>query len=565
MAIVGIDLGTTNSLVAAFGPDGPRLIPGEHGDFLTPSVVSIDAGEVLVGRAAAERLITRPDATVAAFKRWMGTERLVRLDGRAYRAEELSALVLGSLKRDAEAFLGAKIDEAIISVPAYFNDLQRKATLAAARLAGLPVERLVNEPTAAALAYGLGEVKEAQFLVFDLGGGTFDVSILDKYDEVMEVRATAGDNFLGGEDFREALADEIARRHGIDRAAPAAGDRSRLVRFAEALKIELSAKTTVTYAFELPGHKVDGRIERAEYEEIVRPLLRRLRNPLERAISDARLDPSDIAQIVMVGGATRMPAVRQMVGRLFGRLPLTHLNPDHLVALGAAVQAGLKVRHAALEDVVMTDVCPYTLGISAYSGDADVRGEPVTVPIIERNSIVPISRSNPFVTIKDNQTQINLEVYQGENLKPDNNVHLGTLVVEVPRNKAGAETVDVRFTYDVNGALEVEATVATTNRTHRQVFQNRSGLSEADIDRRFAELARLKIPPRDQAENRLLIERAERIYAESLGDRRDAVRAALTAFETAILDPHNAHPERERESFRSLLDRFENDVFRDID
>ncbi|TPQ47836.1 molecular chaperone HscC [Prosthecomicrobium hirschii] len=565
MAIVGIDLGTTNSLVAVWTASGPELIPNAHGDLLTPSVVSVVDGEALVGRAASERLITRPQATVAAFKRWMGTDKLTRLDGRPFRAEELSALVLGSLKRDAEAHLGEAITEAVISVPAYFNDLQRKATMTAARLAGLHVERLVNEPTAAALAYGLGEVEEAQFLVFDLGGGTFDVSILDKYDQVMEVRATAGDNYLGGDDFRDLLMAHLAERHGLDRTKLAAGDLSRFTRFAESLKIELSAKTTVAYTFELPGQVVEGRIERSEYEEVVRPLLRRLRTPLERAISDARLDPREIAQVVMVGGATRMPAVRSLVGRLFARLPLTHLNPDHLVALGAAVQAGLKARHAALDDVVMTDVCPYTLGIAALSSQRGSGGEPVTVPIIERNSVVPISRSHPFTTVQDNQTQIRLEVYQGENLKPENNVNLGALEVEVTRAKAGHETVEVRFTYDLNGALELEATVQSTGKVWRRVFQNRTGLSDAEIDKRFSELAALKLPPREQAPNRLLIERAERIYAESLGERRELVSGALREFMMAIQDPTNAHPDRDREAFAKLLDRFETDVFRDID
>lgn len=566
MAIVGIDLGTTNSLAASFTAEGPRLIANALGEFLTPSVVSLCDGEVVVGRPAADRLVAKPDTTVAAFKRWIGTDKVVRLDGRPFRSEELSALVLGALKRDAEAGLGAAVTEAIISVPAYFNDVQRKATLTAARLAGLHVERLVNEPTAAALAYGLGEVEEAQFLVFDLGGGTFDVSILDKYDDVMEVRATAGDNFLGGDDFRDALLKHLVERHEVDRGRLAAGDASRLVRFAETLKIELSAKTAVAYALELPSATLEGRIERAEYEELVKPLMRRLRTPLERAISDARLDPSEIAQVVMVGGATRMPAIRSMVGRLFGRLPLTHLNPDHLVALGAAVQAGLKARDAALNDVVMTDVCPYTLGISALSvHDDGPGGEPVTVPIIERNSVVPISRSNVFTTVQNNQTQIKLDVYQGENLKPENNVHLGFLAVDVPRARAGQESVDVRFTYDVNGALEVEATVHSTNQAYRRVFHNRTGLSDEEIDKRFKDLANLKIAPREQAENRLLIERAERIYAESLGDRREEIVMALQGFELAIDDPLNAHPERDREAFGDLLARLETDVFRDID
>lgn len=566
MAIVGIDLGTTNSLVAAWTRDGAQLIPNALGEALTPSVVNVTEGEVTVGRSAGEQLVTRPDGTIAAFKRWMGTEKIVRLDNRPFRAEELSSLVLASLKRDAEAHLGEPIEEAVVSVPAYFNDLQRRATMNAAKLAGIRVERLVNEPTAAALAYGLGEVEEAQFLVFDLGGGTFDVSILDKYDDVMEVRATAGDNYLGGNDFRDQLAIEICRRHDIDRERLAAGDRSRLLRFAEGLKIELSSRQEASYAVDIGDKTIEGTYTRGEYELLVKPLLTRLRLPLERAISDARLNPDDLAQVVLVGGATRMPAIRSLVGRLFGRLPLTHLNPDHLVALGAAAQAGLKTRDAALKDVVMTDVCPYTLGISAYhSGDGRKSGELVTVPIIERNSVVPISRSERFVTVSDAQSKIDVEIYQGENLKPDNNVHLGTVSVAVPESKAGREAIDVRFTYDVNGALEVEVNVSSTNEVHRRVFRNHADLAETDLEARFAELARLKVPPRDQAENRLLVARAERIYAELLGESRERVVEALKAFSLAIEDPRNAHPERSREQFARLLDRFETDVFRDRD
>ena len=566
MAIVGIDLGTTNSLVATWTAEGPKLVPNALGDFLTPSVVSIIGGEAIVGRSAEEQLIARPDHAVAAFKRWMGTEKVTRLEGRSFRAEELSSLVLASLKRDAEAFLGEAIEEAVVSVPAYFNDLQRRATLNAAKLAGLKVERLVNEPTAAALAYGLGEVEEAEFLVFDLGGGTFDVSILDKYDDVMEVRATAGDNFLGGDEFRDALLSDICRRHAIERANLVGGEATRLVRFAEGLKIELSARQSVTYDIELAAKSISGTYERAEFEALVKPLLNRLRIPLERTISDARLDPGQLAQIVMVGGATRMPAVRALVGRLFGRLPLTHLNPDHLVALGAAVQVGLKTRDAALHDVVMTDVCPYTLGISAYhSGEGRKAGELVTVPIIERNSVVPISRSDSFVTISDRQERIDVEVYQGENLKPEGNVHLGTLSIPVPQSKAGRESIDVRFTYDVNGALEVEVRVISTNEVHRRVFRNHADLDDADLEARFEKLASLKIPPRDQAENKLLVARAERIYAESLGEKRERVAEALRSFTTAINDARNAHPERQREQFAQILDRFETDVFRDRD
>lgn len=564
MAVVGIDLGTTNSLIAAWTPDGPRLLANALGEELTPSAVSIDGDEVLVGRAALERLITHPDASAAAFKRFMGTNRRITLAGKPYRPEELSALVLAELKRSAEAVLGEPIDDAIISVPAYFNDLQRKATLAAAKIAGLPAERLVNEPTAAALAYGLEAGPEAQFLVFDLGGGTFDVSILDKYDDVMEVRATAGDNVLGGNDFRDCLVEMLAERHKLDLAALSAVERARLLRTAEEIKLALTRGHEADYALTLAAGPLDGALSRAAFEERAQPLVRRLRAPLERAVADSQIRPAEIAQVVMVGGATRMPMVRQLAARLFGRLPLTQIDPDRVVALGAAVQAGLKARHAALGDVVMTDVAPYTLGIRALAGDGGGQ-DTVVVPIIERNSVVPTSRAKPFFTVADGQEKLTVAVYQGEQLKPDNNVLLGSLDVTVPKARAGQQGVDVRFTYDINGILEVEVTAHGTGEVARKVFRNASDLSEDEIAAALARIAHLKIPPAEQAENRLLIARAERIYAELTGEAREHLIGLLSAFRAAIDDGRPADVERARAGFRAALDSLDVRPFDQID
>jgi molecular chaperone HscC len=564
MAVVGIDLGTTNSLVAAWTADGPRLIANALGETLTPSAVSVDGDEVLVGRAAVERLITHPEASASAFKRFMGSERQTLLAGRPYRPEELSALVLAELKRAAEAELGEAIEDAVISVPAYFNDLQRKATLAAARIAGLPVERLINEPTAAALAYGLEAGGEAQFLVFDLGGGTFDVSILDTYDDVMEVRATAGDNTLGGNDFRDCLAQMILERHKLDGQALTPAERARLTRSAEEVKLALSRQHTADYALSLVGATLTGTVERGAFEERAQPLIRRLRAPLERAVADSQIRPESIGQVVMVGGATRMPMVRQLAARLFGRLPLTHLDPDRVVALGAAVQAGLKARHAALGDVVMTDVAPYTLGIRALAGDGEAQ-ETIVVPIIERNTVVPTSRSKPFFTVADGQELLTVAVYQGEHLKPDNNVLLGALDVAVPAAKAGQQGVDVRFTYDINGILEVEATALGTGATVRRVFRNACDLSDDDIAAALNRIAHLKVPPAEQAENRALIARAERIYAETTGEARARLVGLIGAFRAAIAEARPAEAERARAAFRAALDVLDVRPFDTID
>ncbi len=414
MAIAGIDLGTTNSLIALWTDSGPELVANALGDTLTPSAVSIaEDGAVLVGGAAADRLVTHPDRSVASFKRWMGSSAGARLAGRFYRAEELSALVLRALKEDAEARTGGAIGEAVISVPAYFSDPQRKATLDAARLAGITVERLVNEPTAAALAHGLDSVEEGRFLILDLGGGTFDVSLLHKFEGVMVVRASAGDSHLGGDDFRDALVALIARRHGVDPDKLARTDLARLMREAERIKHALSAQNDAAYEIALADETRSGEVARAEFEEAAQPLLRRLRAPIERAVADARVDPQAIDQGVLVGGATRMPMVRALAARLFGRFPLAHPRPDHVVALGAAAQAGLKARHAALADVVMTDVCPFTLGVSVR--DPTAPDQRTMSPLIERNAVVPISRSGRYYTVADNQAAIVIEVFQGEN------------------------------------------------------------------------------------------------------------------------------------------------------
>ncbi|RVU14676.1 Hsp70 family protein [Methylobacterium oryzihabitans] len=565
MAIIGIDLGTTNSAAAVWTPEGPRLIPNAVGEPLTPSVVGLDSdGSVLVGRAARERLATHPERTVASFKRWMGSGHVARLGrGQSFRPEELSALVLKSLKADAEAHLGTALAEAVISVPAYFNDIQRKATLDAARLAGLPVERLVNEPTAAALAYGVESRREGAVLVFDLGGGTFDVSLLELYEGVMEVRATAGDVALGGDDFTALLAGLIAADQGIalDGALPP-GERARVLRVAEAVKRGLTGAPETRYEILLCDRVRQGAVARARFEEAAAPLLHRLRAPLERALTDSGKRLADLDGVVLVGGATRMPVIRSLVARLFGRLPLVHVDPDTVVAQGAAVQAGLKARHAALDEVVMTDVCPFTLGIAVTENARTAAATQVMLPIIERNAAVPVSRAHAVTTIHDDQTRIAVQVFQGESLRPDDNVALGEIPVTVPKAPAGAETAEVRFTYDINGALEVEVAVLSTGLRHRQVFRNGANLDEAELDARFAALAAIKLAPRDQAENRALLARAEALYAELRGEMRQHVAERVARFERAITEASGADAAAVRAAFAADLDRLDDHRFR---
>lgn len=565
--IVGIDLGTTNSLIAVWQDGAPRLIRNSLGDVLTPSCVSVDEdGSILVGRAARERLQTHPDRTVAVFKRYMGSDRQTRLGQRDFRPEELSALILRSLKEDAEAALGQPVTEAIITVPAYFSDAQRKATRAAGQLAGLRVDRLLNEPTAAALAYGIHlRGTETRFLVFDLGGGTFDVSVLDMFEGVMEVRASAGDNALGGEDFTLRLAEHFFAQAKLP--VRLKNDRrflQRLTAQTEAAKralINESAKATIRMAHDGAEYAVE--VDESELERLCAGLLKRLRDPVERALRDANLRPAELASVVLAGGATRMPAVRRMVARMFGRFPSCDINPDEVVALGAAVQAGLKMRDAALDEVVMTDVAPYSLGISVAveMGDGSCSSGHFD-PIIERNTPVPVSRVKRYVPVRDRQKQLELQVYQGEARMARDNILLGSLTIKLPRLPCDDSMVDVRFTYDVNGLLQVEATVVHTREVHRILIEGNPGLlSDEEIATRLATLSELKIHPRDRIEHRTLMARAERLYQQLRGPQRERYGMCIGEFELALESQDMRVIEPARERFEALLNQIECDSY----
>ncbi|MBB5367980.1 MULTISPECIES: molecular chaperone HscC [unclassified Janthinobacterium] len=540
--IIGIDLGTTNSLAAIWRDGKASIIPNALGEHLTPSCVSIDEdGSVLVGRAARERLQTHPQLTASVFKRYMGSEKKISLGTQQFRPEELSSMVLRVLKEDAEAFLGHPVKEAIITVPAYFSDAQRKATRIAGQLAGLRVERLLNEPTAAALAYGIRDKEqESKFLVFDLGGGTFDVSILELFEGVMEVRASAGDNFLGGEDFVTVLVEAFLDESGLRSAA---GSRLFDTRQQQLLRDE--AERVKRLLSEQPTARMSTRYQEKDYHwevsedklaQLCEPLLARLRVPVERALRDATIRASELNEVVLAGGATRMPLVRKLVSRMFGRFPAIHLDPDEAVALGAAVQAGLKMRDAALDEVVMTDVAPYSLGIgiSRQVGPNQYEGGHY-MPIIERNSVVPVSRTENITTIHDNQKEINVTIYQGESRLVADNVFLGKITFPIPAKKAGEVGIDVRFTYDISGVLEAEVTVLATQERHKMVISDNAGvMTPEQIEQRFLELADLKIHPREQMENRTLISRADRLYEQSLGDVRNYLAHHTAAFQAAL-------------------------------
>lgn len=557
--IVGIDLGTTHSLIGVYGPDGPRLIPNALGSLLTPSVVSVgDDEEVIVGRAARERLVSHPQRSVAAFKRWMGTDRVTALGTHRFRPEELSALILKSLIADAEAELGQKVAEAVISVPAYFSDSQRKATRIAGELAGIKVERLINEPTAAALAYGLQQRDGGgRYLVFDLGGGTFDVSILELFEGVMEVHASAGDNFLGGEDFTQALLNAFLADSGLSASQLALSELATLERRIETLKHDLARGNEATLELPLAGQPRQWRIDEAGFARISEPLVQRLRAPLERAMRDAKLSPGQLDEIVLVGGASRMQLSARLVSRMFGRLPLRHVNPDEAIGLGACVAAGMKARDQSLEEIILTDVCPHTLGVNTTRESQGGFTSGVFSPIIHRNSTVPVSRVERYYPTHDGQRQVEIQIYQGESPRVENNVRLGAISIDLPSRRRDENAIDVRFTYDINGLLQVEATLASNGLRHEVLVEKNPGvLSQEEIRERLAALAAIKVHPRDQQENIALIARAERLYEELLW-ARDQLQAALVQFRGVLDLQDSAVISEHRGEFVRFLDAVE--------
>ncbi len=564
--IFGIDLGTTNSLIAHLENGTPKIIPNALGQALTPSVISVDEdGSILIGWAARERLVTHPRKTIASFKRMMGTQQLITLDGKPFRPEELSALVLRRLKEDAEVSTGEKVEDVIISVPAYFNDQQRKATRLAGEIAGLRVRRLVNEPTAAALFHGIHDrEKDVVYLVFDLGGGTFDVSILERFNGIMEVRATGGDSFLGGEDFTQAIFDLICDRAGLDPSQRCESEYSVAIAYAaEQAKRDFSTESVITVDFPASLKLSPVELTEEDFDRACQPLLHRLRSPIEQALRDARLRVADLHEVVLVGGATRMPMVRRLVSQLFGRLPARFIDPDQTIALGAAVCAGLLARDAAFEEMVLTDVCPHSLGTAV--AELDGRGgmmPGIFMPIIERNTVVPASRVRSVCTVRDHQSELRVDVFQGESRMCEHNVHLGELLIPIPARKAGEVVANIRYTYDADGILDVDVDIDGSDIKHNKIIYKIAGeMAPEEIEHRRLELARLKIHPRQQEKNRAVLARADRLYQQRLGEDRQRVGAMLAGFSAVLESQDPRRIELARSEAIRILDSVEKNAW----
>ena len=563
MTILGIDLGTTNSACAIWLDGEPHIISNRLQKPLTPSVVGVDSGgEIVVGEAAKHRLISHPDKTVSIFKRYMGSEQSFQLGRRSFSAVELSSLVLKSLKEDAEHQLGETITQAVISVPAYFNDIQRKATKQAGELAGLQVERLINEPTAAAMVYGLHEsVDNTQFIILDMGGGTFDVTLVEFFAGVMEVHASSGDNFLGGEDFTQAILEQFIADNQLGINDLAAQERQHLYSVFDNVKHALSQKSEVTVEAALKEQKAPWTFNRADFEKLSQPLLRRIQAPIEKTLRDSGTSPDEVDQIILVGGATRMQVLRSLVSKMFRRMPSGNIDPDLVVAMGAGIQAGLKEKNADLDDVVLTDVCPYTLGTGIIN-ESDRGGKQgnLFLPIIERNSTVPISIERTLCTTAKNQKEIEVGVYQGESRLVKNNIYLGSLSVNVPKAPAGEETVDVRYSYDMNGLLEVDVKVNSTGKTvNKTIINSPTSLTEDDIKASKQKLSKLKFHPRESEENRTLIARAERLYESALEERRDYIGSLLSEFDQILEKQNPQEIQRTAQKMREILEQLEQD------
>ncbi len=544
--VIGIDLGTTNSVVAVIEGGEPIVIPNSEGARTTPSVVAFTKeGERIVGQAAKRQAVTNPDNTVMSIKRHMGRDHATLLNGKNHTPQEISAMILQKLKEEAEAYLGQTVTQAVITVPAYFEDSQRQATKDAGRIAGLEVLRIINEPTAAALAYGFDKDAEMTVLVYDLGGGTFDVSVLEIGDGCVEVKATAGNNFLGGDDFDQRIVDWMITEFKKDQGIDLAKDRmavQRLREAAEKAKIELSGRMEITINLPFitadasgPKH-LDLKLSRAEFNKMTADLVEKTLGPMKQALSDANLSPKDISQVLLVGGSTRIPAVQELVESVTGKKANKSINPDEVVAVGAAIQAGILTRE--VKDVLLLDVTPLSLGIETLGG--------VCTKLIERNTTVPTRKSETFTTAADNQTSVEIHVLQGEREMAAYNKTLGKFqLVGIPPAPRGIPKIEVTFDIDANGIVNVSAKDTATGKSQNITISASSNLSKDEVERmvREAEASaeedrkkREEIEIRNNADN--LVYQIEKNLAE-YGDKlppaeKETIEAELAKTKTAL-------------------------------
>ncbi len=527
MAVIGIDLGTTNSLAAVWRDGRVELIPNAFGEYLTPSVVSFgENGEVYVGRVAKERLITDPDDTFAEFKRNMGTAYRYQSGGKYYSAEELSSFVLRKLKEDAEAYLGEDVTEAVISVPAYFNDDKRCATKNAGKLAGLTVERLINEPSAVALRHHMGRQEGETFIIFDLGGGTLDVSLVEAFDNMVEIQAVAGDNYLGGKDFNEVIERAFYEENHLLKDTLSAHERGIVIKEAEALKRELTERNAAERRIRLGEREYKMKMTNQHLIHIGADLFKRMSLPIRQVINDGGMGPEEIDKVILVGGSSKMPVVKRYLKTLLDIDITVDESPDESIALGVGIAAAIKQRQGEVRDMILADICPFSLGTAIYDGSFS--------PIIERNDTLPCSRTGYYVTVEDNQTKLTFPIYQGDNLMAKDNLLLGTMEINgLPPAPKGTVGANVTFLYDINGILDIRI-VSGAQTLHKVILNKKIGLSEEELNRRILELRQMTVSPLEDENNLFLIEKAKRLYRECSPSVRNYISRELALFKRAL-------------------------------
>ncbi len=554
MSIVGIDLGTTNSLVSIFRNGKVEQIPNSFGEFLTPSVVNFDKdGNVYVGKIAKEKKITDPEHTISSFKTFMGTDKKYNVFGKIYTPEDLSAFVLKSLIEDAEKYLGEKVEEAIISVPAYFNNKQRNATKKAGAIAGIKVERLINEPSAAASYYYVNTAQKQTFLVFDFGGGTLDISIVDAFENVIEVVSIVGDNHLGGDDFDLIIAKDICKQNNLEWNNLNNDNKVKIMKAAESSKFLLNIEKEVMVKTVIDDKEILGKMNRKHFIEISSDIFFKIKNLISKILRDSDISLSEIDNILLVGGSSNMKVVQDYLSYITGKKLLYNFKPDMLVGLGVGMVAGIKERNGELSDIVMTDVCPFSMGVNIYNkANTD---ESIFSPIIQRNTTLPVSRTEGYVTSVNNQKEIVLRITQGENYYCSDNLELGELKIKVPPGPAGKEKISVRFTYDINGILEVEAKALSTGEVkHLYIQSSDTNYSEEEMKKMMESLKNIKKDFREKEEYIYIMELGKRLYEESIGSLRQTIGEAINQFEYIVSSQDDFKIRKYMEKYKNFLE-----------
>ena len=556
MAVIGIDLGTTNSLASVWKEGSPVIIRNSLGTTLTPSVVGVDEdNNVVVGEVAKERLISHPEKTASEFKRSMGTKTAFSLGENSFTPEQLSSLVLNKIKEDAEAFLGEEITEAVISVPAYFDDCRRNATKQAAEMSGLKVERLINEPSAAALAYMQKHgFEDGTYMVIDFGGGTLDVSMIDSFDSVMEILAVAGNNQLGGKDFNTAIYKHFLKENGLTEDSLTAEQKASIYKSAEVCKIALSDIPMSIMSVNIADKSYTLSLDNNSLIKIAHEVFEKIGEPVKRVLRDSHMNIYEVKDIILVGGSCKMPTVAAYIEKLTGRKPCTDINPDTAIAVGAGIFAGMKDRNKDFKDVILTDICPFSLGTAVQDSRTM---ETIMDFIIQRNSMLPTSKMHDYYAASDNQTKIRVTVYQGESIIPANNIKLGELLIECPPTPLHEYIASLRLTYDINGILVVDVT-ANDKKTYSKVILSESNtMSEEELAKCKEQLNKLRLAPPDDERYQLLIARAERIIEETLSFERKIITDALMDYKACLANGNERDIRLLTKKFSRFLDQAE--------